>query len=263
MLLAAKHQQRIVNVSRAIIASTEEQIPILAYHGFVPAEFKIDGEFKDNIWIDDIDGFEEQMKYLSDQGWSTLSLDEFYLWYNGDLEVPEKSCVITFDDGYYETYYTVLPILEKYGFSATCFTIGAYTPEITPAYNPAERHYIGWDKIREIENVYPNLKFESHSYDLHGINSDGSQPWTTATYEELKADFDANDQFGFTFMAYPYGGYDGKMLEAVSQSNIKMAFTFNNDKYAARIYPKYEIPRKRVTAAITQEQFVEIMSGTC
>jgi peptidoglycan/xylan/chitin deacetylase (PgdA/CDA1 family) len=260
ILMAVKQQEKIVNVSRAIIATTQEQIPILAYHAFVPSALKMQGEFKGNKWIDDIEGFEEQMKYLSEEGWNTLSLDEFYLWYNGKLDVPPKSCVITFDDGYYEMYYTVLPILEKYGFSATCFVIGAYTPEITPEYKPEERHYIGWDKIKEIQNTYPNLQFESHSYNLHGMNSDGTQPWTTATFEELKADFEANDKFGFTFMAYPYGGYNDKMLDAVSQSNIKMAFTFNNDQYAAKIYPKYEIPRKRITAETTQEQFREIMN---
>ena len=111
-----------------------------------------DQYYSDNKWIDSTERFEKQMKYLNDNGWTTLTLDEFYDWQQNGKEIPKKSCLITFDDGYYEMYYQILPILKKYHFNGASFVVGSYTPDTTPAYDPAQRHMIGWDKIHEVES---------------------------------------------------------------------------------------------------------------
>ena len=72
-----------------------ERIPILAYHKIVPAGT----EFESSLLIAE-DTFEEQMKYLHDEGYTTLTPDELCEWYDGK-KFPEKSVMITFDDGYY------------------------------------------------------------------------------------------------------------------------------------------------------------------
>ena len=167
--------------------------------------------------------------------------------------------MITFDDGYYEMYYEVYPILKKYGFNATVFVIGTYTPEQTAPYDPHVRAKIGWDKINEVKKEYPGFQFESHSYDLHGFDEDGNEPWVTATEKMLEEDFQKMDEYGFRYMAYPYGGYNDLMLEAIGKSKIKMAFTFKEPGYATRHYPVYEIPRQKVTAETTYEEFVEML----
>ena len=118
---------------------------------------------------------------------------------------------------------------------------------------------IGWDKINEVEKEYPGLQFESHSYDLHGFDEDGNEPWVTATEKMLEKDFQKMDEYGFRYMAYPYGGYNDLMLKAIGKSKIKMAFTFKETGYATRYYPVYEIPRQKVTAETTYEEFVEML----
>ncbi len=261
-IFAYQHRNGIVRVLREKRDLSGECVPVLTYHGFVPSEIKAGDEIKDNKWIDEIEHFEQQMKYLKDNGWTTLTLDEFYQWHEGKLKIPEKSCLLTFDDGYYEMYYTVYPILKKYDFNAVSFIIGSYTPDITEPYNPRVRGTIGWDKIKEIQSEYPKLEFESHSYDLHGFDDKGNEPWVTATYEMLKNDFDKMDEYGFTYMAYPYGGYNDVMLDAIQNSKIKMAFTFKMSGYATKKYPVYEIPRQKITAETTFEEFKNILEKT-
>ncbi len=261
-VFAYQHRNGIICILKEKRDLMGECVPVLAYHGMVPSDIKAGDTFKDNKWIDDIEGFEKQMEYLKDNGWTTLSLDEFYQWHEGKLEIPEKSCLITFDDGYYEMYYTVYPILKKYDFNATCFIVGAYTPNVTFAYNPKQRASIGWDKVKEIQKEYPKLEFESHSYNLHGFDEAGNEPWVTASYEMLKDDFDKMDEYGFTYMAYPYGGYNDVMLDAIKTSNIKMAFTFKVSGYATKKYPVYEIPRQKITAETSFEQFRDILEKT-
>lgn len=238
-----------------------ECIPVLAYHGFTTEECKIN-YFSDNKWIDNIDNFEKQMKYLHDNGWKTLTAEEFYDWHQGKLKIPKKTCLITFDDGYYEMYYQILPILKKYNFNAISFVIGSYTPASTADYDPAVRSHIGWDKINTIKQEYPGLQFESHSYNLHGFDKDGNEPWKTASLHQLEYDFTQNDRFGFRYMAYPYGGFNDNMLKAAEKSNIKMCFTFKTSNYATKRCSVYKVPRQKITSETSYDEFVKILEKT-
>ena len=44
--------------------------------------------------------FETQMKFLADSGCITITPDELYAGLNGDIKLPPKPVLITFDDGY-------------------------------------------------------------------------------------------------------------------------------------------------------------------
>src|SRR5713226_1295725 len=66
------------------------------------------------------------MARLHENGYQTLTLLEFVKHLQGGIPFPERSFVITFDDGYQSVYDHAFPILQRYGFSATVFlTVGA------------------------------------------------------------------------------------------------------------------------------------------
>ena len=69
--------------------------------------------------------FEDHLSILKKEGWSTISLEELI----SREDLPEKSIVITFDDGYADNYHTVLPRLKEYGFSAIFFISVSYLGE--------------------------------------------------------------------------------------------------------------------------------------
>ena len=53
--------------------------------------------------------------------------------------MPEKPVVLTFDDGYADTYSIVYPIMKEYGFPATVFI------------NPGDvGTRLTWDQVREM-----------------------------------------------------------------------------------------------------------------
>ncbi|MDP4161033.1 MAG: polysaccharide deacetylase family protein, partial [Bacillota bacterium] len=69
------------------------------------------------------DQFEEQMTYLKDNGFESITLEQFYQAQNFGGALPKKPFVITFDDGYADNYTTAFPILKKHGFTAGVFMV--------------------------------------------------------------------------------------------------------------------------------------------
>lgn len=68
------------------------------------------------------DQFESQMRGLAQRGYRSLSASEFADFLSG-AAVPEKSVLITFDDGYLDNWVYAHPVLQRYGMSAVLFTI--------------------------------------------------------------------------------------------------------------------------------------------
>lgn len=234
------------------------KIPIIALHRTVDSETK-KKYFSDSEWVNDLSTTDEEFKYLYDSGWKTIDLDEFYCWYNKDCEFPEKTFVITIDDGDSEAYYNILPLLKKYNFKATLFAIGKSIPEKTEPLSEPKRLKLGYDKIKELRDNNSLLQVESHTYDLHH-KVGNKEAVLTKNVEELKADFKSNEKFEFKYLAYPYGQYNKKMLTVVANSNIKMAFKFRKGTYATRLDNKYEIARIKVNGFMKLDEFKKIFA---
>jgi hypothetical protein len=93
---------------------------VLCYHQLVTRKPLFNSELN-------IDDFRIQMKYLADNGYTTLSLAELKNCL-AHRSFPPKSVVITFDDGY-KTFYTLAyPILKEYGLKAAVFFTTARAP---------------------------------------------------------------------------------------------------------------------------------------
>ena len=89
-------------------------VPVLMYHHVLS---------QDSFIASSIKNFDEQMKYLYENGWKTLSIDEFYQYKLGKLKLPKKSVFITFDDGWRDNFIYAYPILKKYNLRATLFVV--------------------------------------------------------------------------------------------------------------------------------------------
>ena len=156
-------------------------IVVLVYHNIVLSqEEKVNDE--DALTSDE---FDEQMKYLKENGYTSISLDDFYNWKGGQADIPEKSVIITFDDGYYSFKYLAQPILQKYNYKAACFLIGKVTMQNTPEYVEGQYGTIGLD---EVKNKSENITYGSHTFYLHEQTSDGRPIVKTKSYEEIKED---------------------------------------------------------------------------
>ncbi len=221
------------------------KIPIITFHRLVPDNIK-NTKYKENVWVGSIEIFESMMKYIHDNNYQTISSIELDKWLKSEIEIPKKVVMITFDDGFYEDYYLVYPILKKYNLKATSFVVGSRIKDVTEEYDENKTSFIGLDKINEIRDYYPNFEIQSHSYDLHYYTKNGKHTIKSMKKEELLKDIENNKKYNFTTMAYPFGDYNDNIKELLKENNYLMAFRFSPSGYATRGSDRYAIPRIKI-----------------
>jgi len=89
-----------------------DSIPVIAYH-----QVSVNDKITPQV-------FDHQMRWLHENGYESVTLDEFYRYMTGPAGArPGKKVLITFDDGFADNYTYAYPILKKYGFTAVIFLI--------------------------------------------------------------------------------------------------------------------------------------------
>lgn len=225
-------------------------IPVITFHRIVPDDVK-KTKYPKNQWVGSADVFDQMMKYLYDNNYTTISTEEFYEWYIGRRQYPKKTVLITFDDGFYEDYYIVLPILKKYNFKATSFVVGSRIKELTRPYDKNVTAYLGLDVINKVREEYPNFEFQSHSYDMHYYTKNKKHRIRSMDKSALIADVKMNSQYNFTTMAYPYGDYNKKIEAVLKDAGYLVAFRFSPADYATRESDQFAIPRIKINGYAT------------
>jgi peptidoglycan/xylan/chitin deacetylase (PgdA/CDA1 family) len=69
--------------------------------------------------------FEDHLRWLAKTGYRTAGFDALHAHVRGEAPLPERSVVLTFDDGYVDNWTYVVPLLEKYKMTGTVLV----TPE--------------------------------------------------------------------------------------------------------------------------------------
>ena len=233
-------------------------VPILTFHRIVPDKIK-KRYYADNQWVAALSDFRKQIRYLHDNGFKTISADQFRKWYRGDIELPQNSVMLTIDDGFYEGYYLVYPVIREYKMKMTSFLVGTRTQETTEPYDgSAKERFIGWDKVREVREEYPQFEFQAHSWDLHHYEN-GKGAVYSRSYDELTEDLKKCTDEGYDYIAYPYGFAPENYLQAARHSEMKMAFGFDRHVYARRSDDPYNIRRLKVNGFMTMKKFRKLV----
>ena len=187
------------------------EVPIIMYHSILKDE---------NMWNDYVLSpveLEKDLVWLRENDYKTVFINDIVEFVNGDNELPKKSVVLTFDDGFYNNYYYVFPLLKKYNAKATISIVGSYSEFACEEANPQPAYsYLDWDNINEMRKS-GLVEFANHSYNLHSLdNRRGTVKDKGESYENyrhvLLTDIFKNqhlieDFCGFTpnIFTYPYG----------------------------------------------------------
>lgn len=203
---------------------TADKVPVLMYHYIVPQKYDTE---PDNNSIVTLEAFQKDMKYLHDNGYHTATLQQLEKYVNEEITLPEKTVVISFDDGYQNNIIYAYPIMKEYGFHATMFVIGNRIQEQTTTFDPAKTSYISREEMANSQDVF---EFNSHTYNLHFKSPYHCDDDYAAGLDPDK--FMADDQImrkqagiNTPYFAYPFGDFRIEMIYALKKSGFRMAFT--------------------------------------
>ena len=228
--------------------STNQHIAILNYHFFydetIPDEVSA---CQETICLTKTK-FREHLQWLQDNGYKTLSIYEYADWMDGNIEIPDKSVLLTVDDGAHGTGAhngnVLIPLLEEFKMHATLFLI------------------TGWWDISNYQSPY--LEIQSHTDNLHyeATCADGRGKVACSDYATVKADLAesinklSGDNRTFCF---PFYSYDNESLQAIQELGFSYSFIGGSTK-ASRSDNHYLVPRYPILSDITMNEFIRMVS---
>lgn len=210
------------------------QIPVLMYHDVV-----YDKYYKGQADTIALSTFKKQLQYFKDNGYKTLTLDEFYCWKQNKCQLSEKSVLLTFDDGFYSFKHLVEPLLKEYDIHAVNFLIGDTIGDKTKEYNPHNYGVIGKDLIAKPSK---NVEYQSHSYAMH-YYVNNRQKIYSMNEEDMQKDIDNMGKIMKPqYLSYPYNTDTDTFIKVLKKNNYRLAFRGESEK-ATRSCNDYQIPR--------------------
>ena len=214
---------------------SENGLPVLMYHFFYD---KSKDSGKDGNWIE-ISNFEEQMKYLSENNFYFPTWEEVENYIDGSQELPEKSIVITVDDGDPSFFELAVPIIQKYKIPVTSFVI---------------TYWYG-DRANDKQKY---VDYESHSYDMHKAGKNGKGVMLSWDYDKIKDDVLLSSEVlgGANIFCYPFGQYNDLDMKVLKENGYKLAFTTKAGR-VKKSSSKYELPRVRISGNTSLSEFIK------
>ncbi len=231
VLLLVSTAVNVVPVS-SIISGTERDLPVVMYHQLTK------NPKKSGKYVLTLEQFEKDLIFLKTKGYQSVTIKQLLDFSQGKGDVPEKAILITFDDGQETLYEYALPLLEKYGFTAVGFVVGA----LADYYTEIDDHnlnysYLNWKQIKELSdgNV---IEIESHSFDLHKNTGNRSgikkkkdesveqyREFLCSDVAKMKTAMEKNTGKAPVAFAFPFGSYSRESTEILKECGFKMTLT--------------------------------------
>lgn len=217
------------------------EIPVLMYHSIAKEKgngLRVPKEI-----------FREQMQYLKDNNYITLTLDELYSRLESGKKIRDNSVVITFDDGYEDNYKEAYPILKEYGFNATIFVITSFIDK--------GDIFLKSSELKEMDKNGIDIESHTENHDKLPLLSYKEQMKTMSNSKEYLEDMLSKKVY---YIAYPFGQHNKNTLKAAKNAGYKMALT-TEGRWAGKKNGIYTLKRIYVNSIFDMDVFKERLAN--
>lgn len=147
-----------------VFAADGVSLPILMYHSVLKDPDRT------NKYTITPARLRQDFDLIRSRGYTTITMTELIDYVHNSGPLPEKPIIVTFDDGFYNNYGYVVPILEEYGMKAVISVVGEYTDKYTEEnVENLNYGYLRWQDVKTLidSNVF---EVQNHSYSFHSTN---------------------------------------------------------------------------------------------
>jgi peptidoglycan/xylan/chitin deacetylase (PgdA/CDA1 family) len=181
--------------------------------------------------------FEKQIKFLHDNGWKSYTMSEAI---ENRENLPNKSVIVTFDDGYSDNFINAFPILKKYNFKATIYLINnrrdcglKYEPKLSDN-----------DVIELVESGLIEIGAHTLTHiNLSRTSDDESKKEICLSRKLIEKEFN----IACKSFAYPFGRYKTNDKKFVFECGYTNAVTTQKGIADLRNCDLFEIPRVTIS----------------
>ena len=200
-------------------AKFSKKVPILMYHRI--ADVKGDRNALSP------EKFEKQLQYLSNNGYSTINMNQLYEHYANGLKLPPNPVCLTFDDGYADNLYTAMPILKKYNMIGNVFVISNWIGKENkwedfgkaPTVTMTEQELLEWQNAGNY--------IGSHTVSHPNLNlCDKAQ--LRKEFSLSKKSLDLITGTDIKSICYPYGNFNNLVIETAKETGYKIGLAIFN-----------------------------------
>nr|WP_315024320.1 polysaccharide deacetylase family protein [uncultured Aminipila sp.] len=208
------------------------KLPIIMYHGLIK-DIKLQ-----NKYFISPDSFENDLKYLNDNGYTAITMNELIDYVYNGTTLPEKPIILTFDDGFYNNYLYAYPLLKKYNQKAVISIIGSQTDRysLIKIFN-SYYSYLSWAQINEML-ISGHIEIQNHTYNMHTCDngrkgcSEKSGEGLVTYKEKVMGDIGLLQQRIIDYtgvtpntIAYPFGYYTKNSEALIKEMGFKSSLT--------------------------------------
>lgn len=233
--------QRTLTLAATVPPPGQEAIvPILMYHRL--GNLGTEASELDLTWTVSPKNFQAQLAWLAGRGYQTISMAKLAGYLKRGEPIPLNPVVISFDDGWEDSYSVAYPALKKQNLSGTFYV---YTNAV------GHSKSLSWAQIEEMAKG--GMDIESHTVThphLRTISSDDLK----RELVESKANIERHTGKRVTSLAYPFGEYDAAVVDAVKRAGYESAASISPG-YRQRVDQVYSLRRIRVSYNDTLQDF--------
>jgi peptidoglycan/xylan/chitin deacetylase (PgdA/CDA1 family) len=166
--------------------------------------------------------FIHQMNYLKENGYRVISLKDLLGFLEYKRGIPEKSVVITVDEGYRSFYKIGYPILNEYGFTATLF--------ITTDLMKRSKNRVTWEQLKKMKKN--GFEVGSGGQSRTDLTKKKGKEREKAYFKRIENELvrskkiiDRKLKQKTIYLAFPYGGYNQRILQLSEAAGYKIGLS--------------------------------------
>jgi peptidoglycan/xylan/chitin deacetylase (PgdA/CDA1 family) len=170
------------------------------------------------------EAFAAQLAYLDHHGFTTLTAGRLATALSGqETQSPERSVVLTFDDGFADFHETALPLLQRYGFTATVFVTTGWIRDARQRAGSPPGRMLSWSQLAEAASA--GIEIGAHSYQHPQLDQLGRH-MLLGELADSKAALEDGLGMAVPGLAYPFG---------YSNASVRMAARDLGYSYACAV----------------------------